>query len=119
MAQLASSWCPGALKGQLVAAGQFTGSAALIEIGPAQANYSVCALPEAQLPGGGVASPIPAVNVVISLSHNSAASAVVAGTFNSTAALGVSYSAPTAAGSWLTIPAGTTTTATYDWQIFG
>lgn len=120
-AQSASSWCPGALKGQLVAHGSFVGGAAQ-SITPATATYSAIALPAAVfVAGGATASPIPAANVVISLSSDSAAIAGVilpATVTNPVTVNGVAYTSSNAAGDWLTVSASTAT-VTYDYKIFG
>jgi hypothetical protein len=121
-AQLASSWCPGALKGQLVAHGSFVGGAAAQSITPATATYSAIALPAAVfVAGGATASPIPAANVVISLSSDSAAIAGVilgASVTNPVTVNGVAYTSSNATGDWFTVGA-LTTTVTYDYKIFG
>lgn len=121
-AQSASSWCPGALKGQLVAQGSFLGTGAAQSITPATASYSAIALPAAAfVAGGATASPIPVANIVIGVSSNSSAGAGVtlaAAVTNPVTVNGVAYTSSNAAGDWFTVGV-LTTTVTYDYLIYG
>ena len=121
-AQSASSWCPGALKGQLVATGTIPGAAAAQDVGivgggAAVVAFSSIPLPATAFPAGG-ASPIPSANVVIA-SDGVAATPTAAGAVSVGVVVnGVSYTAPVIAGNWFSM-AATQASGSYQWFIYG
>ena len=120
-AQSASSWCPGALKGQLVATGTIAGNAAAVDIGVASGGavvaFSSIPLPATAFPAGGP-SPIPSANVVIA-SDGVAATPTAAGAVSVGVVVnGVSYTAPVIAGNWFSM-AATQASGSYQWFIYG
>ena len=119
-AQSASSWCPGALKGQLVATGTCPGGAAQdvgVAGGAAVVAFSSIPLPATAFPAAGP-TPIPSSCVVI-VSDGVAATPTLAGAVAAGVVVaGVSYTAPIAAGNWFQM-AATTAGASYQWFIYG
>jgi hypothetical protein len=124
----ASSWCPGALKGQLVATGTINGSANAQDVGPVAAvagtggqviTYSAIPLPGTAFPGGSVATPIPNGLVVVA-SDGVTNAGVAAGASVATAAAinGVFYTAPVNAGNWFSLGANQNS-GSYQWWIYG
>jgi hypothetical protein len=121
-AQSASSWCPGALKGQVVAHGTIPGSAAAQDVGivgggAAVVAFSLIPLPDTAFPAGG-RSPIPNSCVVIA-SDSVTAAGVAAGAVSAGLALnGVGYTSPAIAGNWFSM-AATQGSGSYQWWIYG
>jgi len=118
---LASSWCPGAVKGQLVAQGVIAGNATAggTDVGPQTGGAVLAAipLPATAFPGAGAAGPIPASNIVL-VTDGIGAAPTVAGIITGAVVVnGVSYASALAAGNWFTM-APNTATATYQWFIY-